>query len=182
MPLLPQKLRKTGRWAGRALSKALTAGAVNLSPPDLCGKSQARDDVPSMKAGCLCTFAVFAAAVLGLGCQARPAAAGPDGRQTATYRGRTLTADLPRQVRVPSVAAAAEVALRHRGYAVTKAPTTEDFARVEGEPPKAGWGERVVVRARQTSAYTRVEVIAQPLGDQVLSRSLLDEMLANLGI
>lgn len=128
---------------------------------------------------CLAGLAAFS---LIQGCQSRPAATKSGERQSATYQGRTLSADLPSQVRVPSVAAAAEMALRHRGYAVTRSPTTEDYARVEGSPPQAGWGERIVIRARQSASKTRVEVVAQPLGDQRLSRALMDEMLVNLGL
>ncbi|MBX3376502.1 MAG: hypothetical protein KF678_05805 [Phycisphaeraceae bacterium] len=131
-----------------------------------------------MKAVCLL---ILVAAMAG-GCQSRPAAAGADGRQVASYRGRTLTCDLPSTIRVPSVAAAAEATLRHRGYSISRSPSTEDFARVEGQAPDAGWGECIVIRVRQTPSHTRVEIVAQPLGDQTLSRAVLAEMLAVMGL
>jgi len=140
------------------------------------------DDGLTMKVGMrLGLFGAGIAAVLATGCQSRSAAARNDGKQTATYRGRILSTDLPDGVRVPAVAIAAEMSLRRRGYAVTKAGT-EDYARVEGEAPNAGMLERVVVRTRQTASRTRVEIIAQPLGDQVLSRAILAEMMGALGL
>lgn len=131
----------------------------------------------TLRAGCLIGLPLLAACNGG----GRTASAGPERQQTATYRLRVLTSDLPPQVRVPSIAAAAEATLRHRGYSVTST-ATEDYMRVEGEAPNAGWGERVVIRARQTPGKTRVEITAQPLGDQVLSRAVLDELLASLGM
>jgi hypothetical protein len=132
--------------------------------------------------GVLARFLVAAVCAAAIGCHAQPAKQGTDRELVATYKQRELTADLPGNVRVPSVAAAAESALRHRGYSVTLASKTEDYARVEAEPPNAGLFERVIVRARQTPSKTRVEIVAEPLGDQTLSRSLLDEMLAGLGM
>ncbi len=153
-----------------------------MGKPELCCQITAPDDVCTMKAGCLKPLAGALFAAWLAGCQSHPAPAGSDRQQVATYRGRTLSTDLPPQVRVPSIAAAAEMALRHRGYSVTHTPTTEDYARIEGEAPKSGWCERIVIRARQTPSTTRVEVVAEPLGDQTLSRAVLDELLANLGM
>jgi hypothetical protein len=134
----------------------------------------------AMNFRCLVGFSLAAATVLA-GCRGTSEPAGSSRDQEATYRRRTLSTDLPPQVRVPSVAAAAEMALRHRGYAVTRSPTTEDYARIEGEAPNPGWCEKVVIRARQTPSRTRIEIIAEPLGDQTLSRAVLDEMLVALG-
>ena len=132
-----------------------------------------------MKAACL-LGCIVGLALVG-GCKSHPASAGNDRQLTATYRGRVLSTELPGGVRVPSVAAAAEMALRHRGYSITSKASTEDYARIEGEPPKSGWGEKLVIRARQTPSNTKVEIVAEPLGDQTLSRSVLDEMLVALG-
>jgi hypothetical protein len=153
------------------------------------------DDPLAMKVGL--RLGCFAAVALAAGiaaCRSSPRPAGTnqetgsngtqaveDGKQTATYSGRTLSTDFGQHVRVPAVAAAAEMALRHRGYSVTKSPATEDYARIEGAPPRAGWFERVVIRTRQTSGRTRVEIVAEPLGDQVLSRAILEEMTVALG-
>lgn len=131
-----------------------------------------------MKAACL----LFLISSLVFGCQSSSPATTSDGRQAASYRGRTLTSDLPPRVRVPSVAAAAEATLLHRGYSVSRSPTTEDFARVEGQAPNAGWGECIVIRARQTPSHTRVEITAQPLGDKTLSRAILSDMLGVMGL
>lgn len=116
------------------------------------------------------------------GCSSQQAYPQSDRKLVATFRGRSLTADLPGEIRVPSVAAAAELALRHRGYGVTRSQTTEDFVKIEGEGPQSGFCEKVVIRARQIPSKTRVEIVAEPLGDQTLSRSILDEMLAGLGM
>ena len=105
-----------------------------------------------------------------------------DRSQVGVFRGRSLTTDLPKEVRVPSVAAAAELALRRRGYGVTRSQATEDFMKIEGEGPRSGLCEKIVIRARQVPNKTRVEIIAEPLGDQVISRSLMDEMLVAMGL
>jgi hypothetical protein len=184
----------------KGLSKALTRWTVNHSHAEVCGKNTPFDDAFHMKVGLRlgCSAIVAIAACLAACRSSGPATSsqqsgsgnGPphvgqnanqDGRQTATYRGRILSTDFPQHIRVPAIAAAAEMALRHRGYSITKSPVTEDYARIEGAPPKAGWFEKVVIRTRQTSARTRVEIIAEPLGDQVLSRAILEQMTAALG-
>jgi len=133
-----------------------------------------------MKASGLSIVLGLAAGLLG-GCNANSTYTATDRSQVATFRGRSLTADLPPEVRVPSVAAAAEITLRRRGYGVTRSQATEDFAKIEGEAPRSGYCEYVVIRARQIPNGTRVDIVAEPIGDQTLSRSLLDEMLAGLG-
>jgi len=115
------------------------------------------------------------------GCRATPAYQGGQRSVLATYRFRRLTADLPPTVRVQAVVAAARQALAHRGYAVTPG-TTEDSGRVLATAPSAGMLESVEVSARIVPDGTRVEIIIDPLGNQVESRAILDAILARLGM
>jgi hypothetical protein len=115
------------------------------------------------------------------GCKATPGYQGGHRAILATYRFRTLTADLPATVRVPAVVAAARQALADRGYAVRPA-RTEDEGTLEATAPEASDFERVVVSARLTSGGTRVQVTVEPLGDQAESRAILDGILGRLGL
>jgi hypothetical protein len=129
--------------------------------------------------------ALLTAALVFGGCRATPVAAGGSGggeRTSASFRLRTLRADLPPGVRVPAVAAAAEDALRDRGYAVTSSRVTEDSAHLSAAPPDADLFESVDVSARQTAGGTRVSVVCEPLGNRNRSSAILDAILARLGM
>lgn len=121
---------------------------------------------------------VTAAAV---GCRSRPAVHGSDQSLVATYRARTLHAVLPATVRVQAVVAAADIALRDRGYAVTGSRSGEDAGTVEGRPADPRFMESVAVHARVVPEGTRVLVRFEPLGDESRSRAILDGILTRLG-
>lgn len=115
-------------------------------------------------------------------CKPIPGYAGTDRQTLATYRFRTLTADLPAEVRVPAAVAAARAALIARGYTITAAESSEDVGRVTAETFNPDPLESVVVSVRQRRwDLTRLEVRVEPTGDQVRSRAILDAILAQLG-
>ena len=123
----------------------------------------------------------LAAAVLVSACKATPAPQGKDGAVTGNFQIRKLTADLPPEVRVPAVIAAARATLIERGYSIQSFDATEDSGTVSAVPPDAGWFESVEVRARQTGTGTEVRIVHEPVGNQTRSRSILDGVLAKLG-
>jgi hypothetical protein len=127
---------------------------------------------------------VVAAAMLGAlaGCKARHGYQGSDGEVLAGYGVRKLRTELPARVRVQAVVAAADAALRDRGYAVKTAHATEDLGRVVAEPPGAGPLQSVVVTAEVVPDATRVEVLLKPWGDEARSRAILDGILVRLGM
>lgn len=100
----------------------------------------------------------------------------------AAYGVRKLRTELPSSVRVPAVIAAADAALRDRGYGVTLSHATEDSGRVEAEPRTAGVLKSVVVMAKTIPDGTRVEVLVTPWGSEAKSRSILDGILVRLGL
>lgn len=106
------------------------------------------------------------------------------GRQniSAGYSGSTLSANLPASVRVQAAIAAAESALRDRGYAIGQRRSTEDTGFVNATPPNAGWMEKTTVAARVSGPGTRITVEVHPWGDQALSRAILDDILKRLGL
>jgi len=125
--------------------------------------------------------ALALAAIMG-GCKGAPAYQGSQRDVLATYKVRRLTADLPPTIRVPAAVAAGKGALLSRGYAIKAASMTEDSGHIEGAPADPGILESIWIDIRQTSSGTRVRIIAEPLGNQVKSRAILDAMLSQLGL
>lgn len=125
------------------------------------------------------TAAVVAAGLAG--CRASPAYQGGERAVLAKYQFRRLTADLPQTVRVPGAIAAAMEALIARGYAV-QPDTTHGSGRVVASAPAAGMLDKVTVMATEVPGAVRVEIVVDPLGDQMESRAILDAMLVRLGM
>lgn len=101
---------------------------------------------------------------------------------SALYALTTLSADLPDETRVPAIIAAADHALRSRGYAVTHRSSTLDTGRVIAEAHGSTVLERVVVTASITSVGHRVTITCQPIGDEAASRAILDAILTRLNL
>lgn len=119
-------------------------------------------------------------AVLVGGCQAEQRAQGTSGVM-ASYRIPTLSVQLPAEVRVPAVIAAADEECRSRGYSVASSSATEDAGRLVARPPRTSDYPEAIVEASTLGQGTRVEITVRPLGDQEWSRSLLDGILRRLG-
>ena len=108
----------------------------------------------------------------------------------AAYSFRTLTANLGMDMRVPLVVTAAEQALGQRGYTISSRRMTEDSGQVIavaagsslGHDFRDGLSERIVFSAKLTASGTRVKVSAQPLGNEAISRAILDDILLRLGL
>jgi hypothetical protein len=127
-------------------------------------------------------FMLLVPVVLMTGCNGTPAYQGSDREILATYRVRRLGAELPGTVRVPAALAAAKAALLRRGYAIKSATATEDAGEVTAVPADAGLLESLSIDIRRSSRGTRVQIIAEPIGDQTKSRAVLDAMLTELGL
>lgn len=128
-----------------------------------------------------CLF-VASLALAGAGCKAQVRPQGERGIE-ATYSMTTLSTTLPEAARVPAVIAAAEQTVRARGYTVDASEATEDAGRLIARPPRTNDAyPRLVVTAHAAAGETRVEIKYQPLGDQDLSRSVLDGILTRLGL
>jgi hypothetical protein len=106
-------------------------------------------------------------------------------RIVATWQGRTLTAELPDAVRVPGAHYAAVEALLARGYAIEADEATADRGLVVGRGPDstimAGY-RRVVVRSALTPQHVGLSLTVEPVGDEVLARAILDDVLLRLGL
>lgn len=100
----------------------------------------------------------------------------------AEYSFGSLAADLPRSTRVPAVVGAADAALRHRGYSITSAAATEEEGAVHAVPPASGGGRGVGVWARAIGEGTRVKVKVGLVGNEALSRAVLEDILRRLGL
>ncbi len=125
--------------------------------------------------------ALLGCGALGAGCKARVEGAGKEREVEASYRFRSLSADLTDGVSVRAAAAAGESALRSRGYIVTRSDTTSDHARIEAKSHGSGALSKVVFEARAIGGGSRVSVTSEPFGNESVSRSLLDATLARLG-
>ncbi len=131
--------------------------------------------------------AMLRAAVVGLcltvlsGCSPAVKNQGRDGVE-AGYSGRTLTARLPVEVRVPAVMAALDEVLRDRGYFIKESSVTEDVAKLVAHAPRNDGYPRVTVQANTTAAATVVRFTNEPFGDEELCRAMLDGLLVKLGM
>jgi len=115
------------------------------------------------------------------GCKARIEGAGKERGVQASYQYGSLSADLSDGVSVRAAAAAAESALRSRGYIITGSEVTSDRARIEAKAHGDGWLDKVVFNASGAGAGTRASFKAEPFGNEAASRALMDSMLARLG-
>lgn len=123
---------------------------------------------------------VLALVVL-VGCKSRVQGAGQEREIAASYQFRSLSADIDDGLTVRAAAAAAESALRARGYVITSSETTSDRARIEAKASGDGAFDKMVFDARGTATGTRISLTAEPFGDETRSRTVLDAMLARLG-
>src|SRR5688500_3583949 len=89
------------------------------------------------------------ATLIGSGCTASPRAE-DDGGITASYSFRTLYTELEPTVSVPTATAAAEQALRARGYAIDRSSTSEDRGLVVAKRSGDREFEKTVVESRVT--------------------------------
>jgi len=124
---------------------------------------------------------VALACILLTGCKARIEGAGAEREVQASYQFRSLSADLPEGVSIRAAAAAAQSALRSRGYVITRSDTTSDRARIEAKSHGDGWLDKVVFEASLAGAGPRASFTSEPFGDEAASRALMDAMLARLG-
>ena len=121
----------------------------------------------------------------GLGVQRPP----PEAPRTVTaaYANGKLRAELPEEVRVPALLAVAEQVLIERGYTITRRQVTRDAGEVRGQPPsrpgRPDWMPRdkphpvrVIAKQARGSGHL-VEIRVGGNGDEVVSRSVLDDML-----
>lgn len=120
-------------------------------------------------------------ALAGAGCETTVESQGRS-RTSAAYSVGALSADLPSTVRVPAAIAAAESALRDRGYTIGARRATEDSGFVEAKLPRAGWLEKTKIQAGVSGGGTRVSVKVEPWGDEAQSRAILDDVLKRLGM
>ena len=126
---------------------------------------------------CLAFWVVFVGACQ----QTRTATHGQDRRVMAGFAFGTLTANLPQTVSVSQVHAAAESVLLDRGYSIEGSACTLDNARVRARSRVDGRDETTTIAARVIPSGVRVAIEAGLLGDEAVSRALLDDLLARLG-
>lgn len=122
--------------------------------------------------GCLALF----------GCNATQQRQGASG-VVATYKLRTLTAQVPSEkARVGAVMAAAEDTYTRRGYAIKSNEVTDYKGVIVGVPPRHTDFPKVKFQASDFGDHTLIEVTCDPLGNEELSRSILESVLARLGL
>jgi hypothetical protein len=100
----------------------------------------------------------------------------------ATESFGALTATLPDPVPVRSVMAAAEAALRDRGYTVTQRRTTDEAGRITARTPARELGRHWVVDARATGdGRTTLGVDPGGWDNEAGAEVLMDAILRRLG-
>jgi len=119
--------------------------------------------------------------VAGAGCAARQAYQGESG-VVASYRAGTLSAVIGSEHRVPTVLAAAEQALRDRGYTIVSNASTEDAGVLIARPPRYNTYPRLEVAANVVPGGTRILLSYKPIGNEEVCRATLDATLTRLGL
>lgn len=128
--------------------------------------------------------ALFVMAALLTGCQTSERYQG-ESRTVATWRGRTLSVELPDAVTVPGAHYAAVEALLARGYAIDADEATRDRGYLAAMGPDGtalGSYKRVVVRTGLTPSAVGLGITLEPAGDEVMARAILDDVLIRLGL
>ena len=130
---------------------------------------------------------LFASLLLGA-CASSPKPQGQSREIQASYDVRTLKAHLDSAISVLAVQAAAERALRSRGYTITSSSATGDHARITGRAAGSSSGilggigaEQVVVESSAGNDSTDLHVRCEPWGDERASRAVMDAVLNRLG-
>ncbi|MFO7253456.1 MAG: hypothetical protein DIU60_022155 [Actinomycetes bacterium] len=100
---------------------------------------------------------------------------------TARYGFRTLSTHLEPAVSVLTTVAAAEQALRARGYAIDRSEVTGDEAVIVARPPRGGSYDRAVIESRVTKTGTCLAVRIEPFGNEAASYAIMDAVLLRLG-
>ncbi|TVQ30868.1 MAG: hypothetical protein EA376_11430 [Phycisphaeraceae bacterium] len=96
-----------------------------------------------------------------------------------------LSAELPMDYTAPTVIAAAEATLIHRGYVITEKRANKGSAKIEGREHRQGLSRivarRIIIEAREGGGRTSVTVCVRPIGERAESRAVLDGVLNTLG-
>ena len=127
-----------------------------------------------------------------ISCTGRPAIRTREGVQgqtgvVANYQGRQLRADLPCWVQVPSAAAAAERVLSKRGLSISHREVDAGSALILGTPPGGNpdplfLRERTRVNITTEQGCVKVRILVEPVGSEPVSRTILEQMLFELGL
>lgn len=137
------------------------------------------------KAGRAALVMATLAGAAALGCAPSLAVHGQS-RTLATYNGVELSASVPPQFDVLTVAAAGEAALIERGYVIARKDGTQGRTTIIADTPAASHRQlterTVVFRAVQKNRAVRIEVTVRPLPNEAEPRAVLDATLARLGL
>jgi hypothetical protein len=115
------------------------------------------------------------------GCQPSVSSQGKQRDVLAAYQFGTLDSKLGPEIQVLTVRAAAEQALRSRGYVVEKVSGGGDRTRIQARAAGQGGWDKVVVESWIGDRFTGVSVKVEPWGDEAESRAILDAVLNRLG-
>ena len=127
------------------------------------------------------TLVALSTGIILNGCQGRQAYQG-SGETIATYKGSTLSAVIGAEHRVPTVLAAAEQAMRDRGYTIVSNASTDDAGTLIARPPRYNTFPRLMIFASVVSGGTKIELSYQPIGNEEVCRAALDATLKRLGL
>jgi hypothetical protein len=103
-------------------------------------------------------------------------------RTLAAFDQGALHAELPAEVPVHAVVAAAEMTLSRRGYTITASESTDDSGRVVARPADPKLMRKVTVTSRLTQTGTALTIRTNPGGNEHVSRDILERMLTRLGL
>ena len=115
------------------------------------------------------------------GCASTTAMQGARRDVEARYSCGSLRAELPGEVGVMTVRAAAESVMRARGYVVADAGGTTERTYVVGRRYPDALGETVTTSATLGPRGTEIRIDPGFAGDEAMCRGMLEAILARLG-
>lgn len=137
------------------------------------------------KAGRTVLLMALLFALAGVGCKPSLAMHGQS-RTLASFNGIELSATVPMEFDVLTVAAAGEAALIERGYVIARKDGTQGRTTIIANTPAAEHRQlmerTVVFRAVQKNRAVRIEVKVRPLPNEAEPRAVMDATLARLGL
>ena len=114
-------------------------------------------------------------------CQSSYRAQGNDGT-VGTYSYGRASVRIAEPLRIQTIIAAANTALRARGYTIESTESTADAGRIVARQPDFKSFEKLVISAALVPGAVEISITQQPFGNEERSRALIDAILKRLGM
>ena len=127
----------------------------------------------------LCTLAAILFSLAACQSTYRPQGTGGT---VGAYRFGRASVRISDPVRIPAIIAAANAALRARGYTIESMQSTADQGCIIARQPDSHSFDKLVVSANLVPGAVEINITRQPFGDEERSRAVMDAILQRLGL